>query len=458
MSTAGISFGGLASGLDSKAIINALVAVERRPIAQLETKKTSLNRQKSLYSDLGGLLEKLNTASRALKTTTEFLKMKGTSDDPNVLTVSATSAAAPGAHTVRVLQLATAQINASTGSASATTSNGSWGEFTLTVGSTQVPITPTSTSLEGIASAINTAATDQSLGVRAEVVDTGGTGNSRYQLVMRSLATGLANGFTIGDVDGDPAFASVMNGLAGNRVAQALDARVQVNGVLVTRPTNSVAGAIAGVTLDLKAIPNPNKDVIVTIAADASETAKKVQDFVDAYNKVVDFAVEQNTLGSDGKAKNPLFGDTTLRSLRSALRSVVGGEVTTTGNQAYQMLAQIGVRADTQGRLTLTQSKFEEALTADQQAVARIFTDSTNGLGKRLETTVKQYTDSVDGLLKTRRDGFDRLVSQTQSRIDQGEKRLALYQKQLETKYSNLETLMTRLQSQGSSVGNIRSR
>lgn len=458
MSTAGISFGGLASGLDSKAIINALVAVERRPIAQLETKKTSLNRQKSLYSDLGGLLEKLNTASRALKTTTEFLKMKGTSDDPNVLTVSATSAAAPGAHTVRVLQLATAQINASTGSASATTNNGSWGEFTLTVGSTQVPITPTSTSLEGIASAINTAATAQSLGVRAEVVDTGGTGNSRYQLVMRSLATGLANGFTIGDVDGDPAFASVMNGLAGNRVAQALDARVQVNGVLVTRPTNSVAGAIAGVTLDLKAIPNPNKDVIVTIAADASETAKKVQDFVDAYNKVVDFAVEQNTLGSDGKAKNPLFGDTTLRSLRSALRSVVGGEVTTTGNQAYQMLAQIGVRADTQGRLTLTQSKFEEALTADQQAVARIFTDSTNGLGKRLEATVKQYTDSVDGLLKTRRDGFDRLVSQTQSRIDQGEKRLALYQKQLETKYSNLETLMTRLQSQGSSVGNIRSR
>jgi flagellar hook-associated protein 2 len=458
MSTAGISFGGLASGLDTKSIISALVAVERRPIAQLETKKTSLNKQKSLYNDLSGLLEKLNSAARSLKATTEFLKMKGTSDDPNVLTASATSAAAPGAHTVRVLQLATAQINASTGSASATTNNGSWGEFTLTVGSTQVPITPTSTSLEGIAAAINTAATEQSLGVRAEVVDTGGTGNSRYQLVMRSLATGLANGFTIGDVDGDPAFASVMNGLAGNRVAQALDARVQVNGVVVNRPTNSVAGAIAGVTLDLKAIPSPNKDVIVTIAADASETAKKVQDFVDAYNKVVDFAVDQNTLGSDGKAKNPLFGDTTLRSLRSALRSVVGGEVTTTGNQAYQMLAQIGVKADTQGRLTFTQSKFEEALATDQQAVAKIFTDASNGIGKRLETTVKQYTDSVDGLLKTRKDGFDRLVSQTQSRIDQGEKRLALYQKQLETKYSNLETLMTRLQSQGSSVSNIRSR
>ena len=45
MSTAGISFGGLASGLDTQAIIAALVAVERRPIKALETKKTSLNRQ-----------------------------------------------------------------------------------------------------------------------------------------------------------------------------------------------------------------------------------------------------------------------------------------------------------------------------------------------------------------------------------------------------------------------------
>ena len=40
MSSAGISFGGLASGLDTKAIISALVAIEERPIRALETKKT----------------------------------------------------------------------------------------------------------------------------------------------------------------------------------------------------------------------------------------------------------------------------------------------------------------------------------------------------------------------------------------------------------------------------------
>ena len=55
MSTAGISFGGLASGLDTQAIISALVAVERRPILQLEQKESSLKKQKSLFGDLDGL-------------------------------------------------------------------------------------------------------------------------------------------------------------------------------------------------------------------------------------------------------------------------------------------------------------------------------------------------------------------------------------------------------------------
>jgi len=41
------------------------------------------------------------------------------------------------------------------------------------------------------------------------------------------------------------------------------------------------------------------------------------------------------------------------------------------------------------------------------------------------------------------------------TRITNAERRLELYEKQLQQKYANLETLLGRLQSQGSSVGNI---
>ncbi|MCC7063413.1 MAG: hypothetical protein IT456_11450, partial [Planctomycetes bacterium] len=118
MSSAGISFGGLASGLDTQAIISALVAVERRPISALETKKTNLNKQKTLFNDLKGLLDKLQTSAKSLKTTSDFLKMKVASDDEDLVTASATSTAAPGSHTIEIQQLAKAQIHSSSGSAS----------------------------------------------------------------------------------------------------------------------------------------------------------------------------------------------------------------------------------------------------------------------------------------------------------------------------------------------------
>jgi len=466
MSSAGISFGGLASGLDTRAIISALTAIERRPINQLEAKKTSLTRQKGLFGDLGDLLDKLTTAAKALKTTADFLKMKVASDDEDILTATAASGAAPGTHTVEVVQLASAKVNSSSGSASATAGFGSFGTLQIVVGGDTRLISVNNPTLENIAAAINAEGID----VRAEVVDTGNTaggGANRYQLVVRSTETGSEGAFTLSYDDGDAAFQNLIADINANNRAPGQDAQIRLNGstigsggtpgngILIQRSSNSISGAIAGVTLDLKAVPSPNKQITITVSTDAEETAKKVTEFVEAYNKVVDFMTEQNALNDEGKAKSPLFGDVTMRSIRSGLRSIVGGSVNTTGNTAYQMLSQLGIKSDTHGKLTFTQSKLEEALADDEEAVAKVFTDSVNGIAGRLEAQIDVYTDSVDGLLKARNDGFDRLVKQTQTRIDNSERRLEQFEKQLEVKYANLESLLSRLQGQGSSVSNI---
>jgi flagellar hook-associated protein 2 len=461
MSSAGISFGGLASGIDSRAIISALVAVERRPINALEQKKTSLNKQKSLYGDLRGLLDKLATEAKALQRTTDFLRMAAASDDPAVLTATAGSSATPGSHVLRVNTLARAQLNASTGSASPTTSLGGPATIQLDVGGNTHFIAVDSPNLQTIASAINAHDDANTTGVRAEVVDTGNTANGgaqRYQLVVRSTTTGADGAFTIAADDGDAAFVSLMGNVAGNQLVAPTNASITLNNaVTVYRSSNTISDLIAGVTLDLKSVPSPNKDVTITVTTDAEETSKKLQSLVDAYNKVVDFFAAQGSLDANGKAQSPLFGDPTLRSARSSLRTIMGSSVAGTGNTAYQMLSQIGITADTAGKLTFNRSKFEEALAADEGAVAAIFTNATSGLAKWLVDGVKVYTDSVDGLIKTRTDGFDSQVKQTQSRIDQAERRLTRFEQALQTKYSNLESLLSRLQSQGSSVGAINS-
>lgn len=463
MSTAGISFGGLASGLDTKAIITALVAIEERPIRALEAKKTSFGKQKSLFGDLRGLLEKLTTATKALKKTTDFLQMKAASDDEQILTANAGSTATPGSYRIKVLELAKAQLNVSTGSASPTASLGGPASLQIDVGGTSHLITvgdpQTPVTLQSIAAAINAEDTAQDMGVRAEVVDTGDLQNggaNRYQLVVRATKTGSEGAFTISVDSGDQAFADVIDSVASHQLTAGTPARVQLNdGVIVLRSSNQISDLITGVTLDLKSDASSGKTVTIAVTTDAEATTKKVEEFVDAYNKVVDFLAEQNQLDADGKAKGPLFGDSTLRSLRSSLRSIVGGSVAGTGNQAYQLLSQLGITADTAGKLTLNKSKLEEALADDEDAVAAVFTHATSGLSKRLIDQIDVYTDSVDGLLKNRNDTFDRQTKDTQSRIDQAERRLSLYQKQLEAKYANLETLMGRLQSQGNSIGSI---
>ena len=458
MSSAGISFGGLASGLDTKAIISALVAVEERPIQALQTKKGSLNKQKSLYGDLRTLLDKLSTAAKALKTTQDFLAMKAKSDDEDVLSASASSTASPGTYTARVISLAKAQINPSSGSASKTADLGGAASFMIDVGGDSHLISVANPSLENIAAAINDADDQSDTGVRAEVVDTGNTaqgGATRYQLVVRSTKPGVEGNFDLAYDDGDAAFAAVIDDLQDS-ARRGTDAVLEINGgVRIQRSSNTISDLWTGITLDLKSVPEPNKDITITVSTDGEATSKKVQEYVDAYNKVVDFFTEQSALDGEGKAKGPLFGDQTLRSMRSTLRNTVGAAVSGTGNAAFQMLAQVGVTSDTAGKLTFNRTKFEEALAEDEDAVAKVFTDPTKGVAATLIDKIDLYTDSVDGLIKSRSDTFDRQVKQTQSRIDNAERRLTIYQKQLEAKYASLENLLGKLQSQGSAVNNI---
>jgi flagellar hook-associated protein 2 len=458
MSSAGISFGGLASGLDTKAIISALVAVEERPIKALQTKKSSLNKQKSLYGDLRTLLDKLSTAAKALKTTQDFLAMKAKSDDEDVLAATASSTASPGTYTARVISLAKAQINPSSGSASKTANLGPAASFMIDVGGNSHLISVANPSLENIAAAINDADDQRDTGVRAEVVDTGNTaqgGATRYQLVVRSTKPGVEGNFDLTFDDGDPAFEAVITDLQDN-ARRGTDAVLEINGgVRIQRSSNTISDLWTGITLDLKSVPDPNKDITITVSTDGEATSKKVQEYVDAYNKVVDFFTEQSALDAEGKAKGPLFGDQTLRSMRSTLRSTIGAAVSGTGNAAFQMLAQVGVTSDTAGKLTFNRTKFEEALAEDEDAVAKIFTDPAKGVASTLIDKIDLYTDSVDGLIKSRSDTFDRQVKQTQSRIDNSERRLTIYQKQLEAKYASLENLLGKLQSQGSAVNNI---
>ena len=450
MSSAGITFSGLGSGLDTQGIITALLAVERRPITALEAKKSSFNTQKNLFGDLEGLLDKLRDQANDLRKTTDFLDFAANVDTEAYFTATASQSAFKGNYEIGVTQLAASQVNHSAGKADKDTTTFGTGTLEITIDGSSyfVEIDGTNNTLQGIAGAINGAG----INVQAQVLDTG-SGATPFQLVISGTETGADNSFTIALDTGTQGLQDLVDEVTANQVSTAEDAEFTINGIQVFRSGNTVTDAIQGVTLNLKGI-DPDETTRLTISVDASGTADKVSDFVDAYNEIIDFAEAQGVVDDDGAATNPLFGDSMLRSIRSSLRNIVGSTFDT-GNVAYSLFVQIGISSDQEGRLTLNRGELEEALETDEDAIRSLFTDSTNGIATRLYDQIDLYTDSVDGLIKTRLDGFDTLIKQTDNQIEHGERRLEGIELGLRNQFATLETLLAQLQSQGAALGSL---
>lgn len=451
MSSAGINFSGLASGIDTKAVIEALMAVERRPLLALESKKKSFEKQKSLFGDFETKLSKLRTAAKAMKTATSFLDYKAAVDSDTFFTATASSGATTGSYDIKVTQLAQAKVGHSNGRADKATAADYQGDFKLTVNGNDYTVSLASAStLEQVASAINSSSAGAV--VQATVLDTG-SGAAPYQLVLTSKTTGANGAFTIDSTGANTNLTALLAEVAANTSTAAQNAIIEVNGIGVTRSTNTITDAIAGVTLNLKS-KHTTGTTKLTLTTDATAVAKKVKDFVDAYNEVVEFVRTQNEQDTKGNAKNPLFGDSTLSTIRSTLRGIAGATFDT-GNPAYSMLALVGVSSDKDGKLNFDQTKFEAAVVKDEVAVKKLFTDTANGIALRIHDQADKYLSSVDGLLLTRKQGFDRLVKQVDDQIAQGSRRLESYEKQLKQKFSAMEALVSRLQGQGSALGAV---
>jgi flagellar hook-associated protein 2 len=461
MSVGGIQFGGLASGLDTQAIISALLAVERRPIAQLETRKSTIERQRTLFGDFRNLLNNLEEKAQEVRESTSFLAYRASTDnDDQYFSASAGSNATPGSYEIAVRSLATNEIRASAGQADRDQTTFGSGNLTLTVDGQTKFISiqggpDGNNTLDGIAQAIN----DADAGVTAQVVDTGQAGNP-FQLVLTSEKAGSSGAISIGTDSATTELQSLASSIDANVIRQGTNASFTFNGIEIERSTNTITDLIQGVTIELGGASeldgngDPIDSTVLTVATDSEATGEKIQDLVNAYNAVVDFVAGQFVPPPEDGDAAPLFGDSTLRSIRSSLRGLVGGSVAT-GNDAYSLLTQVGVTSDRDGRLSFNTERFADALTTDEQAVVNLFTAEGVGIADRLTTTLESYTDTVDGLIKARTDGFDRLIADANSQIERQTQRLDRYEQQLTTRFANLETLLSRLQSQGGALNSI---
>jgi flagellar hook-associated protein 2 len=110
---------GLISGINSKDIIDQLMAIEQRPKLLLQSRKDKLGQQRDAYNDISTSITTLTTAARSFQRPSTFTAATANSSDENVLTATTTAGAAVGSYQIQVARMVTSQQSVSTGFASA---------------------------------------------------------------------------------------------------------------------------------------------------------------------------------------------------------------------------------------------------------------------------------------------------------------------------------------------------
>lgn len=438
------STGSAGGALDVATLVGQLVAAERAPEDKRLTKiDAQLTTELSAVSQLKGALSTFQSSLLGLKDSTALSLRTATSSDETTFSASATSSAAPGSYTVRVVQLAKAAQLTSGAFAAGPTSAVGYGTLTLSIGgkSFDVTLDAAHNTLADIQDAINAA--PGNAGVQASILTTG----DGSRLILTGNATGAANAVTVTQSGGDGGLSQlVYNPPAASSMTlttAAQDATVNINGFATYSATNTVAGAIGGVVLTLKK-EAPTTDLTLTVAADNASVQTKVQAFVSAYNTLAQQMASLRSYDATNQKAGPLLGDAMLQGIESKLRSLVSGFVV--GSSApYQTLSSIGVSFAADGTLAFDAAKYQKAVAADPNVVSKLFA-GTNGVGKLAYT----YLDSqlaAKGAFATRNDSIAARRKDLVARQDALNVRMQVFQARYTKQFSALDSLLTQMQS-----------
>ncbi len=199
---------GLASGMDTKAIVEQMIAIERKKIEPIEVRKEERSLELDAWNQTKIYLDAVQKTSESLAKKSLWEGKLVSSSNPEVVEAFATSGAKPGKHTLVVDKLALNHQIASQGFATKEDQTGR-GEVLIAVGedqAQQVLLDETNDNLQGYVDAINALDTD----VTASIIKTGSK-ESPYQVVLTSKKTGKEGEIT------------VVSNLKGDGVAPSFD-------------------------------------------------------------------------------------------------------------------------------------------------------------------------------------------------------------------------------------------
>ncbi len=466
-----ISSPGIGSGLNVKDMVAGLVALEKRPLAQLQTTAASLNARVSAYGQLKSQIANLQDQAAKLASASTWGAMSVTSSNAAAVSGVATTAASATGFSLEVSQLARAQsagsqvfaAGAAVGTGTLKIQLGSWskGDFSKdddgaaefapgSAAEVSVDITAADDTLAKVAAKINAA----KAGVTATVLRDA----SGERLLMRSSEPGEAQGFRIQATEdsASPGLARLgfdpqnsASGLALTQTAQ--DTLATINGVQVVSKNNTLTDAVEGLTLTVAQVTD--KPVDVTVKSDSAGARSAIKNFVESYNALSSAMGSMTSYDAKTKTAGTLQGDSTAVNLQSALRRLVGGMGP--GGEGFARLSDIGVQFQADGTLKIDDAKLDKAL-AQPDALKRFFSADEEGTASDgMAVRIKEFAAGMlgsDGMFATKTKSLEGSVKRNTDEQQKVSDRAARTEARLLAQYTRLDAAMGKLDALNSYV------
>lgn len=447
-----ISFGGLATGLDTKKIVEQLVQLrETQLVAPISKQISAIKQRNTALAPIKSLIVALRDSAKNLNDTANaaWNVLSGTSSDTNTVLVTAvnSSTAVKGTYAVsNISALATPDRVTFTGVSNTNIATHGTGTITLTYQSTTTNITIDSTNntLDGIKTAINNAQS----GVVASIVNDGQA--SPYRLVLTSAATGANTSITYS------ATAGITLAVDAALDVIPTDAAFRVNGVTMSSTSNTVSEAIQGITFQLLTT-NVVDTINLTVKQNTTGVISNISSFMSAYNGLRS-SLRTALLPDESGRLGALTKEQTLTNANVNIASIVGKVMYSVigAGYTYGSLASIGITMDDKGMLKADTAKLTTALEASVTNIRYLFQGTTgeNGIAEEMYN----YTDlltkpagTFDAIDKNGTSQLLRLIGLQEDR----ERQVELYKNRLLQKFNNLERVVQQLKIQEGKVNSL---
>jgi len=396
------------------------------PMQEMQNDVNSLTSQQSALTQIESSFQTLSSDVQSISSNASGTPASSVSD-PTAISATTTSSALPGTYSIQVDTMGSYSTAMSAAGSPAITDPSSQNissasSYTLAVDGTDTTITPVGSSLEDLASAINSS----SAGVQATIVNVGPNNAMDYRLVITS--TSLAADSIQLSAGSTPLLSTVSTGAP---------ATYSVNGSSTVLQTNSPTVTLSpGVTVNLLA--TSTQPVTVTVTQDYSALQSALSQFATDYNSAVT-AVD----GQIGLNAGPLSGDSIVYTMSNVLQSMAQYA---SGSGSLSTLNDLGLSLSDTGTMSFDASTFSALNMSD---LAQFFGSATTGGFIQAATNALSSVDDTNtGDLATEYNTLQTQITQQNQEISDEQARIGDMESNLESQLSQADAAIATLQSQ----------